>query len=170
MSDDAARIEDGGDLRAEQDAILAGYRVSWAAWLATLDEVPHRPEGTRRSRRREEAGGCGEWSVKDLVGHVALWDARIAEQIRQVLANEARQPIDGQTLNEASAAANADRPLEDLLEEMRHSHEALTAALVGLAADDPDQLKLCRRAAEVAAAHYKEHGAAIRSWRAREES
>lgn len=158
---DAARIEDGGDLRAEQDAILAGYRVGWAAWLATLDEVP--PE------RREEAGACGEWSVKDLIGHVALWDARIAEQIRQILANETREAFDGQALNEASAAANAARPLDELLEEMRHSHEALTAALVGLAADDPDQLKLCRRAAEVAAKHYKEHGAEVRAWQAREE-
>jgi hypothetical protein len=162
VTDDVARIEDGGDLRAEQDAVLAGYRVSWAAWLATLDEVP--------TERREVAGACGEWSVKDLVGHVALWDASIAEQIRQILANEARQPIDGQALNEESAVANAARPLDDLLGEMRHSHEALTAALVGLAADDPDQLKLGRRAAEVAATHYKEHGAQVRAWQAREES
>ena len=161
MTDDAGRIEDGGDLRAEQDAILAGYRVGWAVWLATLDDVP--------SERRAEAGACGEWSVKDLVGHVALWDASIAEQIRQILANETREQVDGQALNEASAAANAARSLDDLLEEMRHSHEALTAALVGLAADDPDQLKLCRRAAEVAATHYKEHGAQVRAWQAREE-
>jgi hypothetical protein len=162
VADDATGLEGAGDPRAERDAILAGYRASWGGWLATLAEVP--PE------RMAEAGARGDWSVKDLIGHVALWDARIAGQIGQILANEPRESFDGQALNEASAAANAARSLDDLMAEMRRSHEALTAALGGLATDDLDQLKLCRRAAEVAATHYKEHGAAVRAWLTRGET
>ena len=155
MSDSAPFFSGDGDLRTEQNAILAGYRTSWAGWLATLDEVP--PD------RWAEAGACGDWSVWDLVGHVATWDAGLAEQIRQDLAHAPQAPLDERALDEAAAPADTPRPPEELLGELRRSHEALTAALAGLAADDPDQLKLCRQAAEAAAAHYKEHGVEVRA-------
>ena len=61
-----------------KQAFIERLRIERIKWLALLDEVP--PE------RREEPGVVGQWSVRDLVAHVAVWEnwgANVAHSIAE---------------------------------------------------------------------------------------
>ena len=51
--------------------------ASWDGWLAALDGVP--------AERLIEPGVCGDWSVKDLIGHVAYWDDDALADVERIM-------------------------------------------------------------------------------------
>ncbi len=142
------------------DESLRRIAASWDGWVAALKGIPE--------DRMTEPGVCGAWSVKDLIGHVASWDADALADVERIMTGAPEQPQDVQARNEASAAANATRSLEDLRTELARNHEAVVVALRGLAADDPRTLAICRAIAEDTWEHYDDHAAQVRAWRARE--
>lgn len=132
----------------------------WSGWLAALDGIP--------AARLDEPGACDGWSVKDLIGHVAYWDADALADIARITAGAQWQPQDVDARNAAAAAANADRSGEDLRTEMERTHQTLLDALRGLAPEDPRTRQICREIAEDTWRHYDEHEAHVGAWRARE--
>jgi len=133
--------------------------AGWGAWLETLRGIP--------DDRLTEPGACGAWSVKDLIGHVAFWDADAIQDVGAHLGGIPRAEEDVDALNAHVAAANAARGVEELRAEMEWTHAAAVALLAALAPDDPRARAACREIAVDTWEHYDEHAAQVRAWRQR---
>jgi uncharacterized protein (TIGR03083 family) len=144
-------LSDIGDLLARIDA-------SWRALHETLDGIPE--------ERQAEPGACGEWSVKDVLGHLALWDENAVEQIPRVLAGHGRAESDVQQINDADYAARRDDPLSRQRAAMERAHAALVERLEAITAADAFALDAAIR--DDTYEHYFEHRQEIAAWRMRE--
>ena len=133
--------------------------ASWDDWLAALDGIPE--------ERLTEPGVCGDWSVKDLIGHVAYWDDDALADVERIMMGRGQAAGTVDERNAAAAATNATRSLDDLRAEMALTHETLVGVLRGLDPDDPRALRICREIAEDTWEHYDEHAAEVRGWRQR---
>ena len=149
--------------RARPDAVQATLdriEASWADFLAALDGIP--------AERIAEPGVSGAWSVKDLMGHVAVWDAHVVAFAKRVLAGEPRTELDWQGLNEREAAARAGRAVAEQRDEMERTHEAMLAFVRGLQPAELRTKGIRPRIRIDTFEHYAEHARDIRSWRQRE--
>ncbi|MGH2548053.1 MAG: DinB family protein, partial [Thermomicrobiales bacterium] len=102
----------------ERDAGLSVAAVrdridrSWTTWIEALNGIP--------LELASETGVCGTWSVKDLLGHIAVWDShslRYAER-RHRGDPSLSDGIPWQTINEEAAERHRARAFEDLFHEM----------------------------------------------------
>ena len=141
------------------DETLRRIAASWGRWLESFAGIA--------DDRLSEPGACDGWSVKDLIGHVAYWDADALADIERIMTGGSWQPQDVDARNAAAATANANRGLNELRTEMVRLHDAVVVALRGLAPDDPRTRQICREIAEDTWQHYDEHTAHVRAWRAR---
>jgi hypothetical protein len=123
---------------------------SWTEFLAVLDSVP--------KERLEEPGACGDWSVKDLMAHMAFWDDRAVFVTRRLAAGEELEPIDWQEVNLQEAALRSNWSLEQSRSEMMAAHERVIEAVERL--PDLDASAWEGNTFE----HYDEHAADIRAW------
>src|SRR5687768_10580219 len=69
--------EFGGELYNE---LLALTESSWSRWNHALEHVP--------SESLSTPGVCGIWSVKDLIGHIAVWDDVAVQKIGRLAGGE----------------------------------------------------------------------------------
>src|SRR5688500_3532415 len=73
-----------------RDEFLARVHASWARWLATIDGLT--------DDQLQAPGTCSEWSVKDLIGHVATWDGIAIDKVHGIRAGADRvavnEPVD----------------------------------------------------------------------------
>jgi uncharacterized protein (TIGR03083 family) len=136
------------------DEIIARVEQSWTALNAALDGIP--PD------RLAEPGVCGDWSVKDLLGHVAFWDRHAVETFRRRAAGEEPEGIDWRAANDRDAAAKANRDFASQQTEFDDAHAEIVDTLRSTPNLDPDQIKVDTWD------HYDEHAAEIRAWRQRE--
>ena len=147
---------------APSDAVRAVFeRIdgSWRGLQAAIEGVPE--------ERMTEPGVCGEWSVKDLLGHVAVWDAFAVARCRRFLAGEAPGSVDWQGINEREAAARGDRSVAEQRAEMERTHAAMVEFVRALS---PAQLRtkgVRPRIRVDTYEHYDEHAADVRAWRKR---
>lgn len=116
-----------------------------------------------------------DWTVKDVLAHVAAWDALFAERIEWVAAGRG-QEVAGVDPEERNAAFHAERkgwPLERVLADLSRSRAAL---LAGLAKLSDEALHRRRRFAwsgqasarqwlEMQAGHDADHFADLVAWR-----
>lgn len=120
------------DLLAELQAENAGYE----ALLAEIGED-----------RMEQPGVAGEWSVKDVVAHLAAWRRRTVGRLAAVARGEPEPappwPAHLQEDDEINAwfhRQDRDRSVKETLAESRRVFEGLAAAVAALpqeALDDP---------------------------------
>ncbi|MDP8910236.1 MAG: maleylpyruvate isomerase N-terminal domain-containing protein, partial [Chloroflexota bacterium] len=75
---------------------------------------------------------CGEWTTKDLMGHVAVWDAVAIDKIREIHEGVPWQRIATDERNAREAAARADQPLDAQRAEMQMTHQRLLSALAAV--------------------------------------
>ena len=114
--------------------------------------------------RVDEAGACGEWSVKDLVHHVAYWENNEAEELERVLRGEGR-PDHGEgewwlAVNDAVAPTWKNRTYQEARVELTDAHNRLMRVIDGFKAGEEP---------EVGAdtwEHFDEHRADIERWKA----
>ena len=115
--------------------------------------------------RAEEPGVCGDWSVRELVHHVAYWEDNEARELEGLLRGEPRPDHQGEgewwlAVNAAVAATWTGRSFQDARRELTDAHNRLLTALDGFAAgEEPD----------VSAdtwEHFDEHRADIERWKA----
>jgi hypothetical protein len=129
--------------------------ASWAELLAAIDGL----DETRLS----QPGVTGEWSIKDLLGHVAYWEGRtigIVERRR----NGEPDPTGGsdfEIVNQQVHAERAGWTVAQLLDEFHGTHERFMAALRQYPQIDPDDID------GNTFGHFDEHAAEIRAWRER---
>jgi len=108
---------------------------------------------------------CGPWSVKDLLGHVAAWEAHAVK----TLLTGAPEPIaDVDGFNHAEAQRRADLALRDVLVELESTHRALRSALADAPEGRLEPGSPVRDSLDADTVfHYLEHTAQIRAWSAR---
>jgi len=119
----------------------------WREWIGALDQV----DGSRR----EEAGVCGYWSVKDLVAHLPFWERMALDHIHRWTFGLPRFGIDVEIANQANYLANHDRHFDLLYAEMAAQHEVTRQAVLGIEGEPDDDLR--KRVADDTWDHYPEH-------------
>lgn len=128
--------------------------MTWRSWLEALHAVP--------DNRVAEGGVCGPWSVKDLVGHMALWDQEVLTDIQlwslglPFLANRWQQ------MNDDDHDAKATLPFDLLRVAMYAAHQTTRDAILAL----PDHLddEVIERVAVDTWDHYPEHTEQVRQF------
>ena len=123
---------------------------SWARFIEVLDGVPE--------ERLEEAGACGEWSIKDLMAHMAYWDDRAVIVADALGVGQQAEPVDWQEVNDREAALRATWTLNASRREMDAAHTRMLEALERHPNLDADFW------AGDTFEHYDEHAADIRAW------
>jgi len=123
----------------------------------------------------EAPGVVEEWSVKDLLGHMAFWANKAAHDLDAINAGEegAIQLAGGQegvdAWNARESEARKEKPLAEVRTEWEGSFEAARQAL---SVTPPEKLEvevegwnMFTRFAEDTYRHYREHAAQIREWK-----
>ena len=130
--------------------------AAWRNWLAAIEGLP--------AGRVDEPGVCGDWSVKDLVPHMALWDLQALEDIDRHLAGLPGRSNDWQRMNDDSVRLHRTGIYRLQLVDMHDAHRRMIAAVRDLdGAATPIDPELV---ADDTWDHYPEHTAHVRAWRA----
>ncbi len=159
------------DTVTDRAALIARIRAERRALLDTLDRVP--------SEMWLTPGVVGEWSVRDVVAHLAIWCARAvtwlfqAERGVPLQIPRAAQP-DWADVNAEDLAMQRGRPLDRILADFHGAHEQLLKRLERWTDDvalfDPHRFpalggeSLADLVLACSADHDAEHGAQIRQW------
>ena len=115
----------------ERAELLREVRDSQQAWDDLVASVP--PE------RMPEPVWADGWTVKDIAGHVGLYEGWVAEFIRTgrwADDDPTLHHADMDTRNDAYYERNKDRELYDVLAELADRHAAMITAIEGLSEDD----------------------------------
>ena len=136
------------------------------AWLALADSFAGLSEA-----QMTESGVSGEWSVKDILGHVTAWEQEALTHLPHIAAGQ-RPPryadvyggIDA--FNALRAGENRALSLDEVLTRFEDVH----GQLVAMIAAAPDELlttetRYRRRIRLDTYSHYPVHAEAIREWR-----
>ena len=133
--------------------------TSWRGLQDALDGIPE--------ERLTEPNVVGEWSIKDLLGHVAFWDEQAVLAAQRELAGEPRRELDWEAANARDAAARRDRTLAEQREALDRAHAAVLAILDDAPRLDPRSIGLCGCLKGDTYEHYDGHAADLRAWRER---
>jgi Mycothiol maleylpyruvate isomerase N-terminal domain len=138
----------------------------WAELRSVIESVP--------DEEIAQPGVVEEWSLKDIVGHIAFWADRGAATLRASNAGSFEGLVWGEGAtwvddwNERESQARKDRPYVEIRGEWLKAHEAARQALE--AATD-DTLNAPFRGHTVADfyigdtyTHYEEHAEQIKTW------
>jgi hypothetical protein len=129
------------------DEEIARAEIAWGRLISAIERAP--------IDRTDEAGVCGEWSLKTLVCHIDFWDAFELEHI----ANRAELgQVDWQSLNVQHDNAFAGRTFANAVAEMKSTHAKLVAHVGAISNLEPGLVR------ELMHDHYVEHAAEIESW------
>jgi hypothetical protein len=138
-------------------ALIARIDDSWREFLASLDDIP--------DERLEEPGAVGEWSLKNLFGHIGYWDDLALRNADAALAGQSASFDDWEELNEADHAARRGRTLPEERAAMHQAHAALLERLEGIAGIEAAMIDEAIKGASYE--HYDEHTIDVRDWRDR---
>lgn len=129
---------------------------SWSAFLASVDDLTE--------DQLLDAGAVGEWSLKELFGHIAFWDALGQENAALALSGQTRQFDDFEDLNQEDHAGRQGRTLAEERAAMHQAHAALVAGLEERT--EMDATAIDEAIAGSTYEHYDEHVADVQAWRA----
>ena len=114
-----------------------------------------------------EPGVVGQWSVKDLMGHVTTWERETLAHLTAIMGGVPTPSYDGvDPFNARESAKKQGLPLQEIRRQMADTHEELLAFL----ADVPEEhfateTRFRRRLRLDTYAHYREHASQISAWR-----
>lgn len=115
-----------------------------------------------------ESGVAGEWRVKDILVHIARWDAIASAEITAARAGQASDTDYSHylTLNDEWAVTDWDLPVAAARRRFDAAHHSLLTLFAALR--ENEWSRTARRWAKHAVwLHYPEHTAQVRAWRAR---
>jgi len=123
-------------------------------------------------------GASGEWSVKDILGHIAMWESRLVTTLyaieRDATPKMFHTPAEVDQANAESYAEQRDRPLERALSDFHAVHAQLLKRLERVKESDltdPQRFRwmegepLEKLVASDTFVHYAEHRPAIEARR-----
>ena len=121
-----------------------------------------------------EPGVVEEWSIKDLLGHMAFWADRAVNTLTEVKAGRSAEVPGPETeaeldeWNARESAAREGKNLAQLREEWERAHQAARAAIEAFPEDKLDEPFKCHTVifsfGADTFAHYQEHASQIRAW------
>jgi len=153
--------------------------MSKADFLAQLDADRQRLLQAIEGLSDEEmtaAPAVGEWSVRDILGHIAAWEWEAVKAVEQVLSGQRPDLLDIKNVNAWNAVqvkAWRGRTLDEVRAELQHSRQALLTAIGAL---DERQLEAVGAFPQLGNTslrrlldwhHDREHAADLEAWRAR---
>lgn len=142
--------DDWSDLR-ERFAIVS------ADFLALASQVP--------AERAEEPGVCGNWSVNELVAHMAAWDWEGERYFRELHADSgASQPDDVEAFNAAAVDERHGQTWGETLDELRRANMTFAASLANVSTGDREADPRYASWLSAIVGHYEEHTMQIRAW------
>jgi hypothetical protein len=147
----------GREAPADVHALLERIDEAWRKLFAALDDIPE--------DRLSEAGVIGEWSLKDLFGHLAFWDENAVREVDRALAGLPRQDNEWQKMNEGDHAVRRDRTVPEQRAAMHQAHATLVERLEGIAGIEAESIDAAIRPDTYE--HYEDHIGDIQTWRTR---
>lgn len=153
MTEERTSHEAPGDVHA----LLERIEEAWRELFSALDDIPE--------DRMSDPGVIGDWSLKDLFGHLAFWDEHAMAEIERALAGLPREDNDWQEMNEIDHAARRDHTLPEQRSAMHQAHAALVERLEAVAGIEAGRIDEAIRVDTYE--HYRDHIKDIRSWRQR---
>jgi len=146
--------------------------------LGELEQARNELRASHQGLSDEEMrrlGAVGEWSVKDVLSHVASWDevmlpdlVRIARGETPALASVDLESASFDSANAAIMSQRRDLPLAQVLRELDTDHADVTAAVGRLPDSSLAEGQFGRLLIQITAAHDREHAAGIYEWRRKE--
>jgi hypothetical protein len=137
---------------AQVSTAIDRVNASWQAFIEVVDSIP--------ADRMTDPGASGEWTVKDVLAHIAVWDDIQVGKIERMQHSGPEPDWDGfQAVNDREQAARAGWSLDQARQEMHAAHERVMAALRTVPDIDPEDVK------DDTWGHYDEHAESIREWR-----
>ena len=140
---------------------------AWQALASFVDSIP--------DAMMEQPGVLEGWSTKDLLGHIAFWSQRAAQNLQLAAAgkvDEIRFPADVAAVdewNERERRLRRDRTLSDVREEWLESYQQAMQALADFPAEKAEQKvkgqTVLRWFAIDTSKHFREHLAHLNAWR-----
>lgn len=153
--------------------LLTRMRKGYADFEALL--------GSLNDAQLTTPGVNGDWSVKDILVHLATWQGRMSQRLQAIARGEDGLRLDPAITNEqemnafndATFATNRSRPLHEVREDFRSSYQRLLVDVE--AADERDLFDpqrfawmegdpLWENVAGNSFAHYEEHIPMIEAW------
>jgi len=138
----------------------------WAELRSVIESVP--------DEEIAQPGVVDEWSVKDIVGHIAFWADRGAATLRASNAGSFEGLVwgEGETWvddwNERESQVRKDKPYTEIRGEWLKAHEAARQALEGATDETLDAPFRGHTVADFyigdTYTHYKEHAEQIKAW------
>ena len=151
--------------------LLAQLREGRATWEALLAQVA--PE------RLTEAGVEGDWSLKDVIAHIAFYEQRMVKRLQAVARGTTPRPhpviknLDTDDANAWIYAQNENRPLAEVQAEEQATYQQLLAALEPISDADLftagrfpwlDGRTLWKTIPGNSYGHYEEHIPPLQAW------
>jgi hypothetical protein len=156
--------------------LLGTIARSYASWQEVVQRVPR--------ERMTESGFAGEWSLKDVVAHLTVYERWTADNLEADARGERVPevvpwgPLDGNTAdmdvrNAAYYRYYRDTPLDEVLEAAQAHHHRLVEAIESVADGDFNQPQkfawtggqpVWEAIAGNSFEHYDDHQAGVRTW------
>jgi hypothetical protein len=128
----------------------------------------------------EQSGASGEWTAKDMFGHIAFWNGEAAKSISLAARNERPAPwLDGNVdeINRREMQARQTQTLYKIMDEFRTSQQAVVNAVdratdvqferqVDFKSDD-GQMANAAWVAQALLEHNRKHREALQGWLAK---
>ena len=125
------------------------------AWRGFIDSMKGIPETLM-----SEAGVFGQWSVKDILAHIAAWDRVTTRVTMEIMrGDEAQWPMHTQKFDDLSYEADRGLSVTEARNRALSAHKALVEMLDGRGDVRDEWLR------ETTIAHYPEHTEQILRWR-----
>ena len=142
--------------------LMARLNLEWQIFLDSFAGLP--------DSALSESGVVGNWSIRDILGHITTWENEALDRIAIVLAHE-KGPgyssyggVDG--FNAIKVNEKRAKPLNQIRRELVATHKSLLDRI----ADIPDSAvdaEFRRRFSNDTWAHYRQHAKQIRAWRSK---
>jgi len=142
-----------------RDQILTEIETHWTLLADIIAQVP--------ANRMENAMVVGNWSVKDLLGHITTWESESIGNIVRFLdpqRGDMRSYPETDGFNEVAAQAKRALSLEDVTRELEETHARLLEFLKSLPEPAFHNEAVSRRIKLDTYDHYKEHAETLLSW------
>ncbi len=157
--------------KSRKQALLDELIASRAEWDALI---------TKLGRENLAIPGvAGNWSVKDIIAHITTWETRPVKWLEAAKRGDKPEPASwgqgGGTEEEINARIyelNRNLPLEQVIAESRHIHDAVVSAVREMSEEDVAEKKyewlgngtLADAIPGNSYEHYRLHADTIRSW------
>jgi uncharacterized protein (TIGR03083 family) len=120
------------------------------------------------SARMTEPGVNGDWSVKDVLAHIAWWEQHLLRRLRSGRDDLYVEGVDGRSATDRANAevfaANRERPLAEVRAEFDASYREVLETIEGMSDDELASDEVYEDIGADTFRHYPEHTAMLTAW------